>query len=172
MKSLGIQIYGKAVLRRKSEPLEEFGSDLPDFLEQMVETMIVEEGVGLAAPQVGVSKRITVINPEPDNEKTLIRMINPRIVSFGSEEVSIEEGCLSVPGIRGNVIRPSTVEVIYQDEQGVERSLKAEGLLARIIQHEIDHLDGILFMDRFSLAKKMLIKSKLRSLTDESGREE
>jgi peptide deformylase len=169
MKSLGIQKYGKAILRRKSKLVDEFGPDLPDFLDRMVETMIVEEGVGLAAPQVGISKRIAVINPKPDNEETLIRMINPRIVSFSDEKESLEEGCLSVPGIRGSVVRASAVEVVYQDEGGVQRNLKADGLLARIVQHEIDHLDGILFIDRLSIAKKMLIQSKLRSLSDGNG---
>jgi len=172
MKSLGIRTYGSGVLRSENEPVEEFGDELSEFLLQMVETMLIEDGVGLAAPQVGVSRRIAVINPEPENEKTLIRMVNPKIVSFSDETESVEEGCLSVPGIRGNVIRPVAVEVTYLDEKGSERRLQADGLLARIIQHELDHLEGVLFIDRLSIAKKMLIKSKLRSLIDGSGSKE
>ena len=160
MESLGIRIYGSNVLRAGSEPVEEFGDELSEFLLRMVGTMLSADGVGLAAPQVGVSRRITVINPEPENEKTLIKMVNPKIVAFS------EEGCLSVPGVRGNVIRPIAVEVTYLDEKGSECRLQASGLLARIIQHEIDHLEGVLFVDRLSIAKKMLIKSKLRSLND------
>ena len=172
MKSLGIKTYGNNVLRARSQEVEEFGEELSRFLLEMVETMLVEDGVGLAAPQVGISKRITVMNPDPENERTLVKMINPRIVASSEETVSIEEGCLSVPGVRGDVIRPAAVEVAYLDENGTERKLQAEGLLARIIQHEIDHLDGVLFVDRLSIAKKMLIKSKLRSLKDGSGSKE
>ena len=172
MKSLGIKTYGNNVLRARSQEVEEFGEELSRFLLEMVETMLIEDGVGLAAPQVGISKRITVMNPEPENERTLVKMINPRIVASSDETVSIEEGCLSVPGVRGDVIRPAAVEVAYLDENGTERKLQAEGLLARIIQHEIDHLDGVLFVDRLSIAKKMLIKSKLRSLKDGSGSKE
>lgn len=172
MKSLGIRTYGNDVLRAESQPVEEFGDKLCDFLQRMIETMLLEDGVGLAAPQVGVSRRIAVINPEPENERTLVKMINPKIVASSADTDSIEEGCLSVPGIRGNVIRPAEVEVTYLDEEGSERRVRAGGLLARIIQHEIDHLDGVLFIDRLSIAKKMLIKSKLRSLIDGSGSKE
>ena len=170
MESLSLQIYGSKVLRMKGEAVEEFDGELADFIDLMVETMIIEEGVGLAAPQVGVSKQIAVVNHEPENEKTLIKMINPIIVSKSEETGSLEEGCLSVPGIRGNVIRSVAIEVHYQDETGEKNELRAEGLLARIIQHEVDHLNGVLFVDRLSIAKKMLIKPKLRSLSDGSGR--
>jgi peptide deformylase len=172
MESLGLKTYGSAVLRRKGAIVEQFDDELAEFLDRMVETMIIEEGVGLAAPQVGVSKQIAVVNPEPENEETLIKMVNPVIVSTSVEKDSIEEGCLSVPGVRGNVLRHAAIEVRYQDETGTQREIRAEGLLARIIQHEIDHLNGILFVDRLSIAKKMLIKSQLRSLSDGSGRKE
>ncbi len=171
MKSLGIKIYGNKVLRSKSTWVEDFGSDITPFLEQMIETMIVEGGVGLAAPQVGISKQIAVINPEPDNDATLIKMINPRIVSTSDEVETLEEGCLSIPGIRGDVVRSSAVEAVYQDENGREHNIKAQGLLARIIQHEIDHLNGVLFIDHLSLAKKALIKPELRNLLHGRGRE-
>jgi len=172
MESLGLQIYGSKVLRKKGSTVDEFDDELVLFIDRMVETMIIEEGVGLAAPQVGVSRQIAVVNPEPGNEKTLIKMVNPVIVSSSDDTESFEEGCLSVPGVRGNVIRPAAIEVHYQDEAGEKRELRADGLLARIIQHEVDHLNGVLFIERLSIAKKMLIKPKLRSLSDGSGPEE
>ena len=143
---------------------KEFSEDLTEFFDRMVETMIIEGGVGLAAPQIGVSKRITVINPEPENEETLLRMINPRIVSCSGGDDTMEEGCLSIPGIRANVVRASSLELVYQDMNGGEHTLHAEGLLARIVQHEIDHLNGILFIDHLSLAKRALLRSRLRDL--------
>jgi peptide deformylase len=172
MESFGLHIYGSNVLRAKGATVEEFDDELAIFIDRMVETMVIEEGVGLAAPQIGVSKQVAVVNPEPEKEETLIKMINPVIVSESDETESFEEGCLSVPGIRGNVIRPISIKVHYQDETGGKHELEADGLLARIIQHEVDHLNGVLFIDRLSVAKKMLIKSKLRSLSDGSGKEE
>jgi peptide deformylase len=147
--------------------VDDFDEELLTFLNDMVETMIVEGGVGLAAPQVGVSRQIAVINPEPENEKTLIKMINPRIVATSDETEILEEGCLSIPGIRADVIRSKGLEVLYQDEGGKEHRLEAEGLLARIIQHEVDHLNGVLFIDHLSTAKKLLIKPQLRKLRSE-----
>lgn len=165
-----VRIYGNPVLRKKSEKVTEFDDDLQAFLEDMAETMILEDGVGLAAPQVGVSKQIAVINREPGNVATLIKVINPEITLFGDETDSMDEGCLSVPGIRGKVVRPVALEMTYQNEKGEQQELYAEGLEARIIQHELDHLDGVLFVDRLSLAKKVLIKGKLRELS-KRGRE-
>jgi len=166
----GIRKYGDTVLRGKSEKVEEFSPELMHLFEQMEETMIGAKGVGLAAPQIGISKRIAIVNSEPEDGEKLIRMVNPRIVASSDETESLEEGCLSVPGIRGVVARAATVTVAYQDEKGTERTLEAGGLLARIIQHEIDHLNGILFVDRLSFAKRSLIKSKLKELAD-SGKE-
>jgi len=167
MSKLKLSIYGDKVLREKGSEVNDFDEELSFFLEDMVETMITEGGVGLAAPQVGVSKRIAVINPEPDNDKTLIRMINPRIVSTSDETETMEEGCLSIPGIRADVVRAKALEVVYQDENGKEHKLEAGGLLARIIQHEVDHLNGVLFIDRLSTAKKLLIKPQLRKLREQ-----
>jgi peptide deformylase len=164
MKPFDIKTYGDKTLRRKSEQVAEFDAEIRAFLDRMNETMIWEKGVGLAANQVGVARRIAVINPDPDNNKTLLRMINPRITAVSDELLTVEEGCLSVPGVRGDVPRHAWVEVLYQDETGKEHRLKAEGLLARIVQHELDHLDGVLFIDRLSLAKRALIKTKLKSL--------
>ncbi|MBU8922113.1 MAG: peptide deformylase [Bacteroidales bacterium] len=165
-----VRIYGDPVLRKKSEKVTEFDDELLAFLDDMAETMILEDGVGLAAPQVGVSKQIAVINREPGNPASLIKVINPEIVNFSDENENVEEGCLSVPGIRGKVVRPTSLEMTYQDEKGERYELKTDGLEARIIQHELDHLNGVLFVDKLSLAKKVLIKGKLRELS-RRGRE-
>lgn len=164
MSKLQLKIYGDDVLRQMSASSKEFGGQLEFFLQEMAETMVEEGGVGLAAPQVGLAKRIVVINPHPENSSSLVKMINPRIISVSAQEEVLEEGCLSIPGIRGEVARSNEVVVEYQDEMGQMRELKAEGLLARIIQHETDHLNGVLFIDHFSFAKKLLIKPKLRDL--------
>lgn len=163
-KSLGIRKYGDTILREKSEVVKEFGPALVPLFERMEETMIVERGVGLAGPQVGVPRQIAIVNPDPDDGTKLIKMVNPRIVEASRETEKIEEGCLSVPGVRGDVVRPSKITVEYQDESGAVRTLEAEGFLARIIQHELDHLNGVLFVDRLSFAKRSLIKSKLKDL--------
>ena len=171
MESLGIRIYGDEILRARSSEVERFDPELERFIAKMVETMIVEDGVGLAAPQVGVSRRIAVVNPEPYNPDTLLTMVNPEIRRRSDEVDTLEEGCLSVPGIRGKVERPVEVDVEYLDGLGRKRSIRAEGLLARIIQHEIDHLDGILFIDRLSFGKRTLLKGKLRELARRGKRE-
>ena len=162
--SFGIRKYGDRVLRGKGKAVEEFGPELKPLFEHMEKTMIASRGVGLAAPQVGISKQVAIMNPEPEDGAKLIKMINPRIVASSDETVKIEEGCLSVPGVRGDVERPARVTVEYQDENGTERTLEAEGLLARIVQHELDHLNGVLFIDRLSFAKRSLIKAKLKNL--------
>ena len=169
-KSLGIRKYGDKVLRSKNEKVKDFGPELEPLFDRMEDTMIASKGVGLAAPQVGIAKQIAIVNPEPEEKQSLIRMINPRIIRTSGETETLEEGCLSVPGIRGEVVRHSKIEVVYQDETGKEHSLTAEGMRARIIQHEIDHLNGVLFIDRLSFAKRALIKPKLKDLA--SGKEQ
>ncbi len=164
VESFGIRKYGDRVLRGKGAVVKEFGSELKALFERMERTMIAARGVGLAAPQIGLSKQIAIVNPEPEDSAKLIKMINPRVVASSKETVKIEEGCLSVPGVRGDVARPERVTVVYQDESGAERTLEAEGMLARIVQHELDHLNGVLFIDRLSFAKRSLIKAKLKTL--------
>jgi peptide deformylase len=167
---LRLRIYGDKVLRSQTETVQEFGSELEPFLAEMLETMLDEGGVGLAAPQVGISKKIAVVNPEPASGKTLINMVNPRIIAVSDDRDTVEEGCLSIPGIRESVTRSKSIDVVYQDEQGVEHTFKADGLLARIIQHEVDHLNGVLFIDHLSLAQRTLLKSRLRSILQEGRR--
>jgi peptide deformylase len=161
-----IRTYGDAGLRKKNETITEFGPELERLFERMREAMIEARGVGLAGPQIGVAKMVAVVNPDPDDNTKLIRMANPRIVVSSDETDRLEEGCLSVPGIRGEVPRASKVTVVYQDEKGREHTIVAEGFLARVIQHELDHLNGVLFVDRLSLAKRSLIKSKLKELAE------
>lgn len=165
MTTMRVRIYGDSVLRVKSGEVTGFDESLSRFLDDMVETMMFEDGVGLAANQVGVTRRIAVINREPGNTDTLIKLVNPKITASSDITESHEEGCLSVPGIRGNVVRPVGIELEYQDESGGRHVMKADAIIARIIQHELDHLDGVLFVDRLSLAKKVLIRGKLRELS-------
>jgi peptide deformylase len=161
-----IRKYGDRILRNKNERIDQFGPELERLLERMHDVMIEAKGVGLAGPQIGIAKQIAIVNPEPENDTKLIRMVNPRIIETSDDTERVEEGCLSVPGIRGDVVRASKLTVVYQDEKGKEHRLEAEGFLARIIQHELDHLDGVLFIDRLSFAKRSLIKSKLKDLAD------
>ena len=171
MISLGIRIYGDDILRAESAEVEEFDHELEELIEKMVETMIVEEGVGLASPQVGVSRRIAVVNPDPQNPDTLLALVNPRILSCSDETDCVEEGCLSVPGIRGKVERPIAIEVEYQDRHGGKHCARLDGLVSRIIQHEVDHLDGVLFVDHLSFGRKTLVKGRLRDLARKGKRE-
>lgn len=135
----------------------------------MFETMYDEPGIGLAAPQIGVSKRLVVIASvaeDEDGEKLCppLVLVNPRITRFSQDKVPYEEGCLSVPGITEVVERPRVIHFEYTDLEGHSIERDAEGLLARVVQHELDHLDGILFVDRLSLLKKQLLRKKLRQM--------
>ncbi len=131
------------VLRKKSKPIKEFDQHLSLLLNDMTETMYQANGVGLAAPQVGVLLRVAVI----DIGTGLIKLINPEIIDIEGEQQE-EEGCLSIPGYQGMVKRPFRVKVKAYDENGEEFEMKGTGLLARAFCHEIDHLDGILFIDK------------------------
>ncbi len=161
--------YGNPVLRQKSQPVDEPLDSLRDLVEDMFETMYDEPGIGLAAPQVGVSKRLVVIasvSEDEDGEKMCppLVLVNPEITVFSADTVSYEEGCLSVPGITEVVDRPRMIRFRYTDLEGHHVERDAEGLLARVVQHEFDHLDGVLFVDRLSLIKKQLLRKKLRQM--------
>ena len=171
MGSLGIKIYGDEILREKAADVEAFDEELGELVKNMVGTMIVEEGVGLAAPQVGVSRRVAVVNPDPYDPATLLTLVNPRILSCSDDTECVEEGCLSVPGVRGKVDRPIEIEVEYQDAGGTKHCIRVDGLVSRIIQHELDHLDGVLFTDRLSFGRKTLVKGKLRDLARQGNSE-
>jgi peptide deformylase len=139
-----IRYEGDEILRKKSREVSKVDDKIKVLLDDMLETMYKNEGVGLAAPQVGILKRAIIIDVEDGN---VYKMINPKIISQSGEQVG-QEGCLSIPEIKGTVKRPNNVTVEYMDENGEQRTLKAEGVLARCICHETDHLDGILFVDK------------------------
>jgi peptide deformylase len=161
---LEIVKYPDPVLERPGEPVTEFNPELSKFVDDMFESMYAAKGIGLAAPQVGVSKRITVIDlsfKERPEEK--IVLINPEIVLREGKQYE-EEGCLSLPDIREKVSRAAKVRVRAQDMNGEWFEMDGEELLARAFQHEIDHLDGILFFKRVSALKRDLILRRIRKL--------
>ncbi len=138
-----IRVEGDPLLRKKSREIEEVNDRIKVLAQDMLETMEAAEGVGLAAPQIGILKRLIVI----DIGQGPMACVNPVIVDKSGEEID-EEGCLSVPGKSGKVLRPHKVIVEYEDLEGNEVGIEAEGLLARVFCHEIDHLDGILYIDK------------------------
>jgi peptide deformylase len=163
-----VRVLGDPVLRRKAEPVAEVTDEVRELIADMFDTMYAEEGVGLAAPQVGVGQRVIVIDPrEPDVQP--FAMINPRIVELGEELERGEEGCLSMPGLKDIVERPSAAVVQALDGDGALMEVRASGLLARILQHEVDHLDGILFIDRVSPLKRSMLLKKWQKVKPTSG---
>ena len=146
-----LEIYklGSNTLRTTAKRISKVDIDTRKLAREMLQSMYSAKGIGLAAPQVGISKELLVIdiNFEDSAAEPLI-LINPEITAFGSTLNTYEEGCLSIPGIYLNVIRPSTIKFKFRDEMGRPRKMNADGLLARCIQHEVDHLKGVLFVDR------------------------
>ena len=158
MAILEIKEYGEPVLREKAIPVKRITPKILNLIKGMAETMYTDSGVGLAAPQVGVSKRIILVDGEEDG---LIVLINPMIIQSEGEVVE-EEGCLSVPGIYSKVKRSSKVTVKALNENGDSIEITKEGLTARALQHEIDHLDGILFVDRIGRMERQVLLNKLK----------
>jgi peptide deformylase len=161
-----IRILGDPVLRQKAESLDGVDAETRRLIADMFDTMYEADGVGLAAPQVGVGQRVIVVDPRDENVKPFA-LINPMIVEFGRELDRGEEGCLSIPGVKDVVERPATVVVNALDGEGNPVHIAAEGLLARVLQHEIDHLDGILFFDRISPLKRKMLLSKWQKVKPE-----
>ena len=157
-----IVIEPDPILREKSATLEKVDNELRKLLDDMLETMYAAPGIGLAAVQVGILKRLIVIDISKDKEKkNPLFLINPEII-FRSKKTSIyEEGCLSLPGHFAEIERPAECQVKFINYEGKEEELKADGLLATCIQHEVDHLNGILFVDYLSKLKKDMIIKKL-----------
>jgi peptide deformylase len=165
---LKLRYYGDPILRRRAADVRVFDETLVKTADDMLETMEREEGVGLAAPQVGLDLRLLValaMREPGDEDAEPVLLVNPEILDRSRDTWVYEEGCLSIPGIRGDVTRPLTIRVRYQDVGGNEHTIDAEGMFARILQHEIDHLDGKLFIDYLSTAEKTLIKPKLRNIS-------
>jgi peptide deformylase len=157
-----IVTFGHPVLEKVAEAVAEIGPEIRDLARDMVLTMHAAPGIGLAAPQVAVSKRvITVDLSVGENPAEVIILVNPALLETEGEEVS-EEGCLSVPGIHENVKRPARVVIRGLDLEGKERVIEATGTLARVFCHEIDHINGRLFIEKLSPLKKALAKKKLR----------
>jgi peptide deformylase len=147
--ALTIHTLGDGVLRTPAKRISKVDESVRDLARDMLRSMYAANGIGLAAPQVGVHKQLLVIDLDPENAAAPpLVLINPEIRTFGPGLEAYEEGCLSIPGVYLNVVRPTTVEVSYRDDLGRPQRMKADGLLARCIQHELDHLNGVLFVDR------------------------
>ena len=168
---LPIYIYGQPVLRKESADIEKDYPNLKELLANMFETMEEANGVGLAAPQIGLNIRVVVIDLDvlsedfPEYKGFKKGFINPHIIEYDETNTeSLEDGCLSLPGIQEKVTRPTRIHVQYLDEDLNEHDEWVEGYLARVMQHEFDHLDAKMFIDRISPLRKQLIKSKLKAL--------
>ena len=159
MAVLKVRKYGDPVLRRKAEPVKEITPEIRHVLADMVDTMYDETGIGLAAPQVGISLRLMVVADE--DARAAQALVNP-VIADRRGEATAEEGCLSVPGIFAPVTRSEWVRVAAQDVEGHRLTIEARGLRARVLQHEMDHLDGILFIDRLDAMARDRIKRRIK----------
>ena len=148
-------------LRQVSQDVEEVNDKIRRLMDDMLETMYSAPGIGLAAIQVGVPKRVIVIDLSKEEKKKPLYFVNPKVIVKSKNNSTYEEGCLSVPGQFAEVDRPDKCHINYLDYNGQKKELKAEGLLATCIQHEMDHLEGILFIDYLSKLKKSMILKKL-----------
>ena len=165
-----ILLFGDPILKRKAKTIEKGGLDIDQIIIDMFETMEEANGVGLAAPQIGMSIRLFVLDTSPmveEDEEEGARMvfINPEILDESGEEWAFEEGCLSIPGIREDVNRLEIVKIRYQDAEWNWQEKELDGMLARVVQHEYDHIEGVLFTDYLTSFKKRLLKTKLANIT-------
>lgn len=182
---LPIVAYGDPILRKIAAPIDKTYPDLETLIENMFETMYEASGVGLAAPQVGKSIRLFIIDAEPFSEdeaeegdpeftaEQLAEMknfkkvfINPRVISESGEEWGFKEGCLSIPNIRENVDRQAKIELEYYDHEFIKHTETFDGMIARVIQHEYDHLEGTLFTDKISPFKRKMLSGKLADISN------
>jgi peptide deformylase len=167
-----IELLGSPALRTPAEEVENFDGELEKLVRDMLETMYHAQGIGLAAPQVGVSQRVVVVDPgeAAKEEAGQVVLVNPRVVEASKAKEKGPEGCLSIPGLEEVVERPLTVKVDGLTPKGEPVMLEVSGILSRVIQHEIDHLDGILFIDRVSpLKRRLLLKKWKKSREEESA---
>ncbi|GAA0891610.1 peptide deformylase [Fulvivirga kasyanovii] len=164
-----IVVYGDPVLKKKAREIEKGELDVKQLSEDMFETMEAASGIGIAAPQIGKSLRMFVVDGRPiedeDMEDFKKVFINPQILEETGDEWAFEEGCLSIPNIREDVFRNERLTIRYFDENWVEHEETYDGMKARIIQHEYDHIEGILFTDHLSPLKKRMLKGKLQNIT-------
>jgi len=158
-----LRIYPDPVLRKRCQEVAAFDEQLKQFLDDLIESMYAHQGVGLAAPQVGETIRAIVVDvAQKDGKRLPIQLVNPVLLEASAETRDFEEGCLSLPGEAEVVTRPARVRVAFQDASGRRQELEAEGLLATALQHEMDHLEGRLFIDHLSRLKRSLIDRRLR----------
>lgn len=162
---LKLCIYPDPALSAPTVPVDKFDDELKNLVAEMFETMHQANGVGLAAPQIGKSLKLAVIDVSPDKPEPLV-LVNPVIVKKSRNKETDEEGCLSFPDIHAKISRAAEVTVEAQDADGEKFTLQASGLLARCLQHEIDHLDGIFFVNRASIAARLSLRSALKDLED------
>ena len=156
--------YGAPELKALNKPVDCFNGELEKIAKNMIETMYAASGVGLAAPQVGINICLTTVDISVGEDAgRLVAICNPEIVSAEGEQKN-EEGCLSIPDFTGSIVRPSKITLRGHDLHGAEMTIEAVGLMARCLSHEIDHLHGILFIDRLSALKRSLIKNKIKKL--------
>lgn len=167
---LPVYLYGHPVLRKESEDITPDYPDLKKLLDDMYETMYASEGVGLAAPQIGRNDRIVVIDASPVGESypecagRKLTLINPRVEVLDGEEVSRGEGCLSLPGLSEDVKRVEHIRLTWKDENFEQHEEEMTGFLARIVQHECDHLEGKLYIDHVSAIRRQLMRTKLNNI--------
>ena len=168
---LKLRYYGDPILRQKAAPVPTVTPEIREVIDAMFDCMYGERGIGLAAPQVGIPLRIFVVDVEGESgERSKLALVNP-VVKEAAGSIVGEEGCLSIPGIHADVKRHAEVVFEGLDEQGARVVVRAEGLLARALQHELDHLDGVLFIDRLSPIRRKLLEPKLaRMHFGEAGR--
>ena len=162
IETLPIRIAPDPVLKTRARPIADTdATQVRDLVPRMLATMYRAPGIGLAAPQVGVGLRLAIIDLMPDDKPTPIVLINPEVLAASEELATREEGCLSLPGQYADVTRPARVKVRYLDPTGARKEIEADGLLAACLQHEIDHLDGVLFVDHLSGLKRNMILRRL-----------
>lgn len=168
-----IILYGHPTLRARTDAVTAFDESLRALVDDLFLTMQAERGIGLAAPQVDVMLRVIAVNPRPveGEEVRALAMVNPEIIEY-SGSISLEEGCLSVPGVYAEVRRPERIRVRYSDVDGQAHEEGFAGIMARVIQHEIDHLDGKLFVDRLSPMRRSLLARRLRGIAADRRRQE
>jgi peptide deformylase len=164
-----ITVFGDPVLRKHAEPITKDFENLKEFVANMFDTMYSSDGVGLAAPQIGQAIRVFVIDStheEEDEPEGIVRaFINPEILEKSGDEWVMNEGCLSLPEIREDVLRPETIKIKYLDEEFNEHTESFSGFTSRVIQHEYDHLEGVMFVDYLNPLKRRILKSKLTAIS-------
>jgi peptide deformylase len=161
-RTLPILIAPNQVLKTRARPVKPADADLVrDLIPRMFATMYKAPGIGLAAPQVSHSLRLIIVDVMPDDRQQPISLINPEIVAVSQELATREEGCLSLPGQYADITRPARVKIRYLDQTGAKQEIEGDGLLAACLQHEIDHLDGVLFVDHLSALKRNMIMRRL-----------